>query len=328
MYWLGNTFSSIWIDSKGKTAKKMAKYKNQSEFFNIYSELAEEALGRYQIDGLPDTVNERVVLEALLFYGCVCFFVKEGQVLALPGMPSGGFTLYGDPIKCIVYGRNGYTQDVSLYIPNGDDSELVRQSVGGTTVPKDGTGCFVRENKLMYPFLNYTISFAERIADSYRALDVVRQNMKRPFVVVCEDSVVNSVKSFFNKRDENEEFIISSGVFPSDKVSLLPLAVAPSEDVKASTQNIEWLYSQYRKLEGFSENSQIDKAAQISIEELNRDKDVSYSKGNNVVDYLNDQLKFVNEKLGTNMSVKSRTKEEDNYVSADNSDDKVQSVGE
>lgn len=324
MYWLNNIFSSIWIDGQGMTAKKMAKFKNQAEFMNVYADLVNEALERYEFDGLPETVNERVLVESLLWYGSVGFFVKEGQVLALPGLPTASYTLYGDPTQMIVHGRNGYVETVKLFIPNGDDSDLVRSSTNGTA-PKDGTGVWIRENKMVYPFINYCITFAEKIADTYRTVDTIRLNMKRPYFIVAEESILNSVKAYFNKRDNNEEYIVSSGVFPADKINLMPFEKNP-EDVRASTGLIEWYYAQFRKLEGYSQNTNIDKKAQISIDELNRDSDISDSKAENVVDYIQSQLDFVNEKLGTNITIKSRIEEEDEDVSADNSNEDIQSV--
>ena len=309
MFFLNNIVSSIWIDNSSMTVKKMAKYKNQIEFMNVYAALVNEALERYSFEGLPDTVNERVLRESLLWYGSVGFFIKEDQVLALPGLPTASYTLYGDPTKMIVHGRNGFNQEIDLYIPNGDDSNLVRQSTNGTA-PKEGTGVWVRENKLVFPFINYCIEYADKIADTFRTLDTTRLNIKRPYVVVAEDSIVNSVKSFFNKRDANEEYIINSGVFPADKIKLLPFDTNP-ENLRDCTMLIEWYYNQFRQLEGFKAPSTVDKKAQVSVPELNRDEDVTEVKEETVTDYLQSQLDFVNEKLGTSIRVVSKTEEED-----------------
>lgn len=323
MYFLNSIFSSIYIDSKSKTSKKMAQYKNEVEFMNVYANLVNEALDRYKFNGLPDTVNERVVLEALLWYGSVGFFMKNGQVLALPGMPTSSFTLYGDPTAMNVFGRNGYVEEIPLYIPNGDDSVTVRRSTDGV-VSKDGTGVWVRENKLAFPFINYCIEYADKIADTLRTLDTTRMNIKRPYVVVAEESIINSVKSFFNKRDSNEEYIISSGVFPADKIKLLPFDSNP-ENLRDCTMLVEWYYNQFRQLEGMRAPSTVDKKAQVSVPELNRDESITASKDDNVVSYLQKQLDFVNEKLGTNITVESNLNKEDEEDGiTDNSDEDVQ----
>ena len=303
MYFLRSIFSSIWLDNESMSVKKMAKYKNQIEFMNVFASLCNEALERYKFEGLPDTVNERVLLESLLWYGSVGFFMKNGSVLALPGVPTAAYTLYGDPTSMIVYGRNGFNETIKLYIPNGDDSVTVRTSTNGVA-PEEGTGVWVRENKMVFPFMNYCIEYADKIADTLRTLDTTRCNIKRPYVVVAEESIINSVKSFFNKRDANEEYIINSGVFPADKIKLLPFDTNP-ENLRDCTMLVEWYYNQFRQLEGIKAPSTVDKKAQVSVPELNRDEDVTDTKKETVTDYLQKQLDFVNEKLGTNISVVS-----------------------
>lgn len=325
MWLFNNVISSIWIDGKSRTSKKLAEYKNQTEFLNVYAMLVNEALDRYKFNNLPDTVNERVLLESLLWYGSVGFFIKSDNILALPGLPSSAYTLYGDPTQMIVYGRNGFTETIDLYIPNGDDSKLVRSSTNGTA-PKEGTGVWVRENKMAFPFINYCIEYADKISDTLRTLDTTRMNIKRPYVVVAEESIINSVKSFFNKRDANEEYIISSGVFPADKINLLPFDTNP-ENLRDCTMLIEWYMNQFRQLEGMKAPSTVDKKAQVSVPELNRDEDVSDSKTENVTEYLQKQLDFVNEKLGCNITVESNFDEEgeeDEFT--DNSDTESESV--
>lgn len=326
MYFLNNIFSSIWIDGSGMTSKKLAKYKNQVEFMNVYASLVNEALERYKFEGLPDTVNERVLRESLLWYGSVGFFMKEGQVIALPALPTASYTLYGDPTQMIAHGRNGYVDTIKLFIPNGDDSSLVRQSTNGVA-PKDGTGCWVRENMLAFPFINYCIEYADKIADTLRTLDTTRMNIKRPYVVVAEESIINSVKSFFNKRDNNEEFIVNSGVFPADKINLLPFDTNP-ENLRDCTMLIEWYYAQFRQLEGIKSPSTVDKKAQVSVPELNRDEDISNVKQDCVTDYLQSQLDFVNEKLGTSIRVVSNTESEEMNDVENERDEDIQSMAD
>ena len=327
MFLPNNIVSSIWLDSSGKTMKKMAQYKNQIEFMNIFAMLVNEALSsRYDIEGQPDTVNPRVVLESLLWYGSVGFFMKDGSVLALPGLPTASYTLYGDPTQMIVHGRNGYVDTVKLFIPNGDDSSLVRSSTNGTA-PKDGTGVWVRENRLVFPFINYCIEYADKIADTLRTLDITRMNIKRPYYIVAEEQIINSVKAFFNQRDNNEEYIVSSGIFPADKIKMMPFENNP-ENIRDCTMLVEWYLNQFRMLEGLNSPTTVDKKAQISVDEFNSGSEISDVKKATDVEYLQQQLDFANEKLGTSMKIKKVEVEEKEDVNADNSGDNVQSVSD
>lgn len=300
MYFLNSIQSSIWLDKKSFTSKRMAQYRNQKMFMNFFTMLGNEALAmRYKLVGNPDTVEPRTVMESLLWHGSVGFFVKEDNILALPGVPTDGFNINRDPVAMYVYGANGFNEHVNLFIKGGDDSKLVRQSVNGTA-PKEGTGVWVRENRWCYPFINFVMDFADMISDTYRTLDTVRMNIKRPYYVVAEEQIINSVKSFFNKRDANEEYIVSSGVFPADKIKLLPFENNP-ENLRDCTMLIEWYLSQFRQFEGIDSPMTVDKKAQISVDEFHSGSNVSELKKFTDVEYLNEQMDFVNEKLGTNM---------------------------
>lgn len=301
----------IYIDKKGTTSKKIAKYKNIIEFNNVFNSLANESQhGRYSIENLPDGCDETIVLQSLLWYGSVTFFKKAGEVMALPGLPTANYTLYGYPTDATVWGRNGYTETVKLFIPHGDNSKLVRQTTGGALSPVEGSGVWVRENEQVYPFINYVIEFADKIADTYRTLDITRANIKRPYVITAEESIIESVKSFFNKRDNNEEYVISSGVFPADKINLLPFDQNP-ENIRDCTGLIDFYYAKFRELEAISAApATIDKKAEITIPELNQNSAAQAAINNSIVNVLQRDLDFCNEKLGTNMRVVNKVKEE------------------
>lgn len=319
MWFLNSYFSNIFIDTNGSTAKKMAKYKNAMEFQNFFNIFVNQALQRYYIEGLPESCNQRVILQSLLWYGSVCFFKKAGEVLALPGLPTSNFTLYGDPTEAIVYGRNGYTENIKLFIQDGDNANLVRRTTEGGTAPIEGAGCWIRENKLAYPFINIVIEYADKCADTMRTLDTTRDNIKRPYIVTAEESVVNSVKAFFNKRDNNEEYIISSGIFPADKIQLLPFDTNP-ENLRDCTMLIEWYQNQFWSLCGIKAPNTVDKKAEITIPELNSGESIQDINDGITLNTLQEGLDFVNEKLGTNMTAKSRNQEIEANNNEDNGD--------
>lgn len=308
---------NIFLDKCNMSIKKLNKYKNMLEFQNIFSSLANEALhGRYTIENLPDSCDERIILESLLWYGSVTFFKKAGEILALPGLPTNNFTLYGYPTNAIVYGRNGYTETVKLFIPNGKNSDLVRRNTSGIVESKEGTAVFCRENELIYPFISYVIEFAEKIADTYRTLDVSRANIKRPYLITAEESVVDSVKAFFNKRDNNEEYIISSGIFPADKINLLPFDQNEA-NIRDCTGLIDFYYAKFRELEAISSApATIDKKAEITKDELHQNEGAQDAISDSVANVLQRELDFANECLGTNMRVISKMKKKEEECDA------------
>lgn len=311
--WYGELFNCISLrlgDATNMTHKKLAKFKNWIEFQNVFARLCKKALARYKFDGLPDTVNERVLKQSLLFHGSVCFFEKGGSVLALPAMPDSNLTLYGDFKSCFVYGRNGYNAKIPLIIHGGADSSLVNKGFPGQS-DKAGKGVWVRENEFVYPFLNYCITYAERIADTFRTIDVVRKNIKRPYIISAEEQIIPSVKKFFENKDNNEEYIISSGVFPADKIAVLPFDTNP-ENIKTATDLIEWYMNDFDSMCGKNSNANPDKKERLLVDEVNSNNETTETNVQDIIDYVQSQLDDVNAAFGTNITIiKEEPPEED-----------------
>lgn len=303
-----------------KTNSQLAKWKNCIEFQNAFARLVNKAMARYDFEGLPPTVNQRVLKMSLLFHGSVGWFEKANNLLALPGLPNASVTLYGDFKSMFVYGRNGYNQEISLYVPGGTESAIVNKGLTGYNIG-DGRpkGIWMRENEFVYPFLNFCIAYAERISSAYRTVDIEMFHLKRPYIITAEEQVINTVKREMDKVKENEEYIVSSGVFPVDKVNVLPLVNAP-ENLKSTTDLIEWLYNDFDALCGKNSNSNPDKKAQISVPEVNANNQSILGDIEHIIDYMQEQLDFVNEKFGTNITVKKQEEEEDDDLSGMDSD--------
>lgn len=301
--YVDEVLNNIFLQGTDKPLKKLAKFKNNREFINVFSRLVNDALNRYSFEGLPETVSERVLQQALLYYGNVVFFEKAGNLLALPGGASTDFNIYGDPKNAFVWGKNGYTQEISLYIPGGENGAFIREGVSGRTMPEEFTGVYVRENRLNFPCIEYCIEYADAIADTMRTLDVVRANIKQPYIITAEESVIPSVKAFFRNRDNNENYIISSGIFPADKINLLPFDVN-DQNLKNATELVEWYLTQFYSIIGVQTRNNPDKKAQVSVEEIEGDTESTELQIDKVIDCLQMHLDIVNKCFSTNIRVK------------------------
>lgn len=319
IYLMGGVFGKL-------NREKLAKYKNISTFQTVFSRMLLDALHRYKINGIPDTMSERVIMQSLLWYGGVVVFEKGGNLLALPGVPTGdGFNINGDPSACWVFSRNGQmNEQVKVHIPGGDDSTFLRILTDSRTTGKGGTGVYIWENDLRFPFLNTVVEYANAVSDAMRTLDVVRQNLKHPYIVVAEESVVPSVREFFKKRDENLDFIIDSGVFPVDSIKVLPLGDDNGTQAKDVTALIEWYEAKFRELCGIRSNSQMDKKGEnLVTAELTVNNEYEDLQPVKCIESINRGLDIVNKFFGTNMSCTERkeiSKNEDNDFSGDERD--------
>lgn len=320
----------MWLDdfalvdcSHIKRKKKIAQRENDRRYMVEFMEKLDVALRRYKLKGLPDTVSERLVLQSFVFYGN-CVFFKDPEfgdnVFALPGVPYGGFNINGDYTRSYVYAKNGLiNKEVELFIKGADDADILKKSVTGTFDSNKPQGVMVWENKQRFPFLFTVDYFAHTIADTYRTIDVAKAYMKRPFIPVCEESMVESVKEVLNKIIENEEVIpVSTGVKEVTKLDFHDI-IGMGDSVKDAMELLDWYEQKYREKCAITSNTQVDKKGENLIsDEINMNEDYITMRDETILDYLQEQFDFVNECLGTHITVEVDEKPQEG--AADESD--------
>lgn len=294
--------------------KKFQKAKENNLFVQNFMRLLGIAMDRYKIEGLPDTVNERVVLQSLIVYGNATFFEQDGNVLCLPSTPSGkGFNLNGDPISAWVFSKNGlFNKEVDLYVKGGLNDPLLQKGTSYTQQIKNPKGVMVWDNKTRFPFI-YTIwYYAQAITDALITIDQSKIWLKQPFIPVCEESLVPSVQKVFEQIEKNQKVIpLSSGIMSIDKLQLQPIGDTTS-GLKSAMELVDWYEQQFRERCAITSNSQIDKKGEnVLQDEIHMNDDFTDMKDNTTVEYLQEQFDFVNEMLGTNITVSSNKAEKE-----------------
>lgn len=299
MWYNGLCSISAQIPPVKKTQKQLNRWKNDFVFQNEFSRNLLDALNRYHIEGLPSTCSERVILESLLWTSTVFVYEKSGNLLALPGAPDGsGVNVYYDFAGAWVYGGNGYNEHIKLFLPGSDESTFLKKTI--TDVPSDGKGVMIRENIRMYPFINQVIYWSERMADTLRKIETAQKNAATPYIVTAEESVINTVKQFMEHRDNNESFIVSSGIFPADKINLLPFDIQ-ADAIQTMTETYDWYSSHFRELCSVKNMMSADKKGENLIEdEVNINDQYTEKQGQNILDVLNQGCAQVNKLFGTN----------------------------
>lgn len=303
-----NSYFCIPLD-KCKNRKKLAKLENNSLFITTFMRLLSDAMNRYTIKNTPDTVNERVMLESLLVYGNTTLFEESGNVLALPSVPSGeGFNLYGDPVSAWVFSRNGlFNRQIDLYVEGGADASILNRGTQGIAIPSDKRGVMIWENKTRFPFLNTVIYYASVISDTLRTIDVDRRWLKRPFIPVCEESLVPSITKIFDEMADNNGIIpVSTGVLDIDKFDLKPVDVSP-DIVKSAIELVEWYENKFRELCGTDSNTQVDKKGENLIaDEVHVNDEYTDKSEDALIECLNHYLEFANQQFGTEMKAERK----------------------
>lgn len=304
------------------SGKKIAKMKNNIEFMNWFHLLERYAQYRYEFEGLPDTVNERVLKQSLLWYGSCAFFEKDDILYCLPARATQEFNVYGDPCYAWVYGRNGYNKQIDLYIRGSDKSDFITKGINGQTHTK-GKGVFVRENYNFYPFINYVNAYAYKLTDTARTLDTERFHLKRPYMITAKEEVVPTVKKYFDKVNDNEEYVISTGIFDANDVNALPISL-PSGALKDTEELQDWYVNQFLTICGLNNNQDTNKKERLLVDEVNANNESIDMNIKPMIEYLQEQLDDVNKVYGTNITVKDMKEEfqNENICRTDSREDK------
>ena len=308
------------------SGKKICKMKNNISFMNWFNLLERYAQYRYEFEGLPDTVNERVLKQALLWYGSCAFFDKDDALFCLPARATQDFNVYGDPCFAWVYGRNGYNEQIGLYIKGQDETKFITKGISGQTHTK-GKGVFVRENYNFYPFINYVFSYAMNLSDTMRTIDTERFHLKRPYLVTAKEEVVPTVKKYFDKMNDNEEYIVSTGIFDANDVNALPISL-PTGALKDTEELVDWYLNQFLTLCGLNNNQDANKKERLIVDEVNANNESIDTNIQPMIEYLQEQLDEVNKIYSTDITVKAMKEEfeDEDILGTDSGENKSGSV--
>ena len=284
--------------------KKVAKMKNNITAMNTLMRLTQDARKRYYIEGLPDTVRQRVVIDSLLWGGGVGFFEKDGEILALPAAIADGLNIYGDVTAMWVYSYNGLINEkIPVAIQGANDARVLAK--GYSSISEKPTGVFVRENSDIYPFFCQVIEYAGKIADAMRTIEVATIQLKTPYIITAEETLKSSVERFLTEVNNNEQYIISTGIFPADRISVIDLP-AVGENLTKAIEVVEWYENKFKALCGIDNNEQINKKGENLIQaELDINTEYTDSNIDIVLKTIQEGLDVANELWGLNMVVKT-----------------------
>lgn len=302
------------------TKSKLAKYENSRTFAIVFDRLVNMALDyRYDFDGLPDTMDDRVIKQSLLFYGSVVPFSIGSTNIALTGMNDGKvIDIFGNPRSAYIFSRNGkLNKNVNLHYKYDTDKieefnlGVLDNSLDLITDSEFDNGVMVWETKSRKPFIWKVIYFAEQIADSYRTLQMDRRWLKRPFIPRCEESEAKSFDESLKKFMNNEDFTVSLHSHNIDKTDIFAVDI-PATLCTSVTQLIEWYENTFKILCGIDSNSQVDKKGEnLVVDEIHQNSEYAQFNIDSVINEMNKQWEVYNKLASTNIkAVPPKTKQE------------------
>ena len=154
-------------------------------FIQYLERLQELTISAIEWEGLPDTVDPRYLELALYTDGQAVFFRDEDLGdLALRVAAGGDLNAYGIPGRRRAYGVNGYQHECGP-----DDSVMIYNNYSHTN-----------------SYLT-VVSFAKRLANYDRTVDINIAAMKTPVLLVADDKQRMTVKNMYMQYDGGQPAI-------------------------------------------------------------------------------------------------------------------------
>lgn len=285
--WTASFIPGYLWDNGSKNIKKLAQFENKIEAQNRFMQLLNLAIDTYKWQGLPETCDERFLEMMLLLNGWAAMVKDEMGLTNLGFMPM-KWNIHGQPTTGTAFGFFGQARNVTCYV-NG--------------APLDGVNAvFGRCNTLNYPIINEIRVCANRLADIRRSQEVIRKQLKSPFVVSCEETQVPTMEKIFNKTQENEIYIVGSNLLSRDAFQVIQTGVN-GQNIAMLQEHYENIFNEFCRLIGIKSNANTDKKERMSTVEVTGEFAITN-------DYLDEGLhtrkefaENCNKVFGTNITV-------------------------
>lgn len=159
--------------------------RNNVSYIQYFNRLMELSISMFEWKNLPKSVDERF-LENVLFTDGMAVFFKDDVLgyLALRTTIGGRLNVYQIPTERRAYASNGYNQEL-----NEEDSVIIFNNMIHTNAVVD------------------VETFAKRLYNIDRAIDVNANAQKTPILITCEEAQRLTLKNVYMQYDGNEPVI-------------------------------------------------------------------------------------------------------------------------
>lgn len=292
-------FMSCWwgIDIQNSPSyKDVTKFQNIRSAVNTFARYCNIASHRFEFEGCPETISERVLREGLLWYPCISFWTVGDSTVAMPSVPGGsGFNAYGDLGDGFAYAKNGKVYKINYDIPGGDTVRILNETVG-PRVSAEYSGRYIRANDLMFPFINTVIFYTEQVADTLRAIENARILLKHPIGLYTTEAQKKNWEKWYNELKENQPIMFINKNKPADghepdKAEVVNL-VEGGDIIKPASEVLDWFENRFLAECGVGNiGSQVDKKGENLIsDEVHGSDAVTNMVTEGLVEYINNEL--------------------------------------
>lgn len=260
-----------------------AQKKNQLTLMSLFNYYANIGITRYDWTGLPSSVDERFLNTALFMFGKAAFFKSDEMgFMALPCTPAGEYNAYYNPTAVNAFSFNF--------------NKMLRQD----------EFVYMRANPSTVPLSVMCFEIIERMSDTLRAMDVERKNLKRPYIMTCDEKEKRTILTLYTKIDDNEPLIIGQKNYGLDKSRV--------EIIPTKTQNnLDSLWNLYKNYENMLytvlgiESVAHEKKERLIVDEVNSNNMVTEMSSEVELKELRSACEEINKKWDLNVSVTAKS---------------------
>lgn len=264
------TFSSFYNSHNylydGNKNKLKSNFKKIIEYENIFNKLLNITLNIFKWDFGENEYNfsERMIEIGFITNNGVCCFVDDG-VFILPARPVNTLNRYGEPQQVMVNGFNYHRQIEILNTYDSTKEYLLEKNIG----------VYQRELYTNYALINYVLSYAEKISDKMRALDVLTQKLKNPFITKCSKEEEKTIRKALSMLFDNDDTILITDNISNldNSTQLLNTNIHP-DLIKAMKESILFDYNNFLEVVGINTDPNPDKLERKLVDEVNANNDL------------------------------------------------------
>jgi hypothetical protein len=223
--------------------QKMTKLMNNSTYADYLIRLRLLATSVFKWEGLPESVNERFLEQALYASGKALFFKDASKgFLCLTCIPASSINVYHEAKTYHAYSINydeAYTDENSVLIKN---------------------------NWEQYPTAETIELFAYRLSKVERTIDINLNHQKTPFFIRCHKNQLMTLKNVINQYEGDEAFILGDTTLDPNNLTAV-LTPAPYLIDKLTLYKSD-LWNECLTFLGIN-NSNTDKRERLIVPEVN-----------------------------------------------------------
>lgn len=288
------------MDRRRNKDRWTAAYLNNRIYDYYITRLTELALSRFEWEGLPESMDGRFLEYTLMTDGVSVLFEDEVMgPLNMQVMLDGRLNQYRIPVTRRAYAVNGYSKEL-------DESNSV----------------LIYNNMLRTNSINTLQTFAYKLWEIDRTMQVNTNAQKTPVVIICDENQRLTMKNLYAQYEGNEPFIFGSNNLDLKGMQVLetgaPYVVDKLRQEKTEVWNEAMTYL------GIS-NLVVNKRERVVSDEVQRGMGSTIASRYSALQMRQTACEQFNKMFGYNISVRYR---EDSQIGEDDSQTGNQPVNE